>query len=396
MENKMKIIDIQHLNLQSVDEKGKIQTSFSIEKGTGFVIIKNAILASEGVLPYLGARLGLTGPDADKYFNVFQPGTNLFSKENLEGANHVVVTDEHPDDRVVEIYKNGNFIQFGFSLGAAKKIGKYLVNDIKLTDGMAIDIILSGESLGFSLGYVVEYKSEAGVYKDNGVDNPYEYVKTMKNINHIAFTRFPRNKETIFTDEKDKKQMKRKFTFNLGKGIFENITTDSLEEVSELVIKQSAVLAEAQKALKDLTKVGNDSSEKVAELEAQIAKLQEELKAEKEKLDASESKNEDEAKKAENDSLVKDVKEFAEVQNITISNDSVDASEVMKAVLTDSGVENLDKLDMNALKSAYAVMKKANSGSTMSVYKTGGGANDSEDKKVEELQSNFFGGQNLK
>lgn len=400
--NETNKLDIQRLNLQSVDENGKVKTSFEIEEGTGFIIIKSAILASVGVLQYLGSSLGLTNERALHHINVFQSAQNLFSAENLAGANGVVVTDEHPEEKLVEVYNENNFILFGFSLERAKQLGKYLVNDIKITDKRAIDMILEAEEkgfkLGFSLGYMVEYKPERGTYKDDdsGEEWEYEYIKDMKKINHIAFTKLPRNKETVFTDSKEKgmEKEKVKFIFNLGQNRIETITTDSLMEVAPLVVEQSKEVARLSGELKKIKETATDSEDKITELNAKIKELKELLKAEKEKVSAAESK-------AENDSLKKDAIEFAKKQQIKISTDSEDSLEsILKTVLTDSGVKEVEELDINALKTTYNIYKDLNSRDTTGMYKTGGKQNDSQEDSSQGLSNEqfatIFGGMNFK
>jgi len=382
--------DLYQNTLQSVDENGNVQTSFDIEQHTGFIIIKNAVLASAGVLEYAGHRLGLTGEDANKMFKVFQSEENLFNEINLKGANGVVVTEEHPIDQVVEIFDKGDFIQFGFTLERAKPIGKYLVNDIKITSANAIQNILNGRTLGFSPGYEVGYIKQMGVYKDGDIEITYDYVKDMKQINHIALTTSPRNKETIFTDKYDnntKRKVMKKLFFQLQNGSTETITTDSIDEIIPLIVKQNQSIIDLEDALNNKSKLVTDSDDKVSELENKIKELQAQLEEEKKKTTKI-------AQKVENDSLLKDIKEFATTHQIKISNDSEDVVEILKDIIANDGIDTKE-LDLKSLKPMYQLLKKQNSSNTLDRYNTGA-INDADDVADIEAQTRayFNGGAN--
>jgi hypothetical protein len=385
-------IDIQKIPLQSIGEDGKIKPTFLIEEHTGFIVIKNVVLASVGVLQYLGKKVGAIGDMAHEMIGVYQSEEDLFSDENMRGCEHVVLTDEHPEDQVVLIFESNNFKSFGFSLSNAKRIGKYLVNDIKIIDKEAIDLILSGEELGFSPGYAVEYTPKKGVYKDEyGVEHPYGFEKHMVKINHIALTKNPRNKQTIFTDseEKGEKKNMKRLVFTFGKDTTETITTDSVDEAMPLIAKQGQALLDLVKENEDLKiqiedqeKTATDSTSKIEELTKQKEDLEKQIADEK-------KKTADATAKAANDELLKDAIEFAKVQQIDVAQDSADDVEaVLKTVIGDSA--DTDGLDLAGLKAVYGVMKKANSADTTGMYKGGGVADSKDDTTYESSLRNYY------
>jgi len=171
--------------------------SNKIDPHTGFLHV-NVTLCRSGIQEYVGRELGLTGTDSGKFFNVLRPPDEVVKKDTYK---NLVVTDEHPDERWVDL-ENVKFLQRGqvSNVVEASKDNEVVLNgDMVITDQGLIEKVQNGK-VEVSLGYAFKLVAEDGEYK--GQSYQFKYIDMI--ANHLSVVSKGRCGETcsIQNDEK--------------------------------------------------------------------------------------------------------------------------------------------------------------------------------------------------
>jgi uncharacterized protein len=156
--------------------------SNKIDPHTGFLHV-NVTLCRSGIQEYVGRELGLTGNDAGKFFNVLRPPDEVTKQDSLDTYKNLVVTDEHPNERWVDL-DNVKFLQRGqvsnINIDNSQE-EVHLKGSMVITDQGLIEKAQNGK-VEVSLGYAFKLVAEDGVY--NGV--PYQFKYTEMVANHLS------------------------------------------------------------------------------------------------------------------------------------------------------------------------------------------------------------------
>jgi hypothetical protein len=157
--------------------------SNKIDPHTGFLHV-SVTLCRSGIQEYVGRELGLTGNDAGKFFNVLRPPEEVIKKESLDTYTNLVVTDEHPNERWVDL-DNVKFLQRGqvsnVDVDSSKEDEVHLKGEMVITDQGLIEKAQNGK-VEVSLGYAYKLIAEDGVY--NGTAYQYKYIDLI--ANHLS------------------------------------------------------------------------------------------------------------------------------------------------------------------------------------------------------------------
>ena len=155
--------------------------------GNGWFEIKANPISKAGIFPYSGRQLGLTGPDADRIFNVLRPPEELADPECVESFKLLPWIDEHVmlgpvaqemTDRALPAEKKG--IQGVIGEEVFFKDGTLYAN-IKAFSSTLAALIQAGKR-ELSAGYRCIYDMTAGVW--NGLR--YDGIQRKIRGNHLA------------------------------------------------------------------------------------------------------------------------------------------------------------------------------------------------------------------
>lgn len=155
--------------------------------GNGWFEIKANPISKAGIFPYSGRQLGLTGPDADRIFNVLRPPEELADPECVESFKLLPWIDEHVmlgpvaqemTDRALPAEKKG--IQGVIGEEVFYKDGTLYAN-IKAFSSTLAALIEAGKR-ELSAGYRCIYDMTAGVW--NGLR--YDAIQRKIRGNHLA------------------------------------------------------------------------------------------------------------------------------------------------------------------------------------------------------------------
>ena len=155
--------------------------------GNGWFEIKANPISKAGIFPYSGRQLGLTGPDADRIFNVLRPPEELADPECVESFKLLPWIDEHVmlgpvaqemTDRALPAEKKG--IQGVIGEEVFFKDGTLYAN-IKAFSSTLAALIQAGKR-ELSAGYRCIYDMTAGVW--NGLR--YDAIQRKIRGNHLA------------------------------------------------------------------------------------------------------------------------------------------------------------------------------------------------------------------
>lgn len=155
--------------------------------GNGWFEIKANPISKAGIFPYSGRQLGLTGPDADRIFNVLRPPEELADPECVESFKLLPWIDDHVmlgpvaqemTDRALPAEKKG--VQGVIGEEVFYKDGTLYAN-IKAFSSTLAALIEAGKR-ELSAGYRCIYDMTAGVW------NGLRYDAIQRNIrgNHLA------------------------------------------------------------------------------------------------------------------------------------------------------------------------------------------------------------------
>lgn len=155
--------------------------------GNGWFEIKANPISKAGIFPYSGRQLGLTGPDADRIFNVLRPPEELGAPECVESFKLLPWIDEHVmlgpvaqemTDRALPAEKKG--IQGVIGEEVFFKDGVLYANIKAFSNTLAA--LISAGKRELSAGYRCVYEVAQGVW------NGLHYDAIQRNIrgNHLA------------------------------------------------------------------------------------------------------------------------------------------------------------------------------------------------------------------
>lgn len=155
--------------------------------GNGWFEIKANPISKAGIFPYSGRQLGLTGPDADRIFNVLRPPEELGDPECVESFKLLPWIDDHVmlgpvaqemTDRALPAEKKG--VQGVIGEEVFFKDGTLYAN-IKAFSSTLAALIQAGKR-ELSAGYRCIYDMTAGVW--NGLR--YDAIQRKIRGNHLA------------------------------------------------------------------------------------------------------------------------------------------------------------------------------------------------------------------
>ena len=155
--------------------------------GNGWFEIKANPISKAGIFPYSGRQLGLTGPDADRIFNVLRPPEELADPECVASFKLLPWIDDHVmlgpvaeemTDRAMPAEKKG--IQGVIGEDVFYKDGTLYAN-IKAFSSTLAALIQAGKR-ELSAGYCCIYDMTAGVW--NGLR--YDAIQRKIRGNHLA------------------------------------------------------------------------------------------------------------------------------------------------------------------------------------------------------------------
>lgn len=155
--------------------------------GNGWFEIKANPISKAGIFPYSGRQLGLTGPDADRIFNVLRPPEELADPECVESFKLLPWIDDHVmlgpvaqemTDRALPAEKKG--VQGVIGEEVFYKDGTLYAN-IKAFSSTLAALIEAGKR-ELSAGYRCIYDMTAGVW--NGLR--YDAIQRKIRGNHLA------------------------------------------------------------------------------------------------------------------------------------------------------------------------------------------------------------------
>ncbi len=128
-------------------QKIKLSNNIEIEKETGFLYCKGAVLGHLGVQAYNGFEIGLTDK---KVVYVKREERDVFDEDSLASIEGKPITLGHPDEMVNS--KNSNQYIKGF-VKNVRRDGDNILGDLVIHDMTTIEKIQSGEMKDLSLGY---------------------------------------------------------------------------------------------------------------------------------------------------------------------------------------------------------------------------------------------------
>lgn len=158
-----------------------------ITDGNGWFEVKDNPISKSGIFPYSGRQLGLTGPDADRIFQVLRPPEELSDPECIESFKLIPWVDDHTmlgptaqeqTDRAMAAEQKG--VQGVIGENVFFKDGTLFAN-IKAFSSTLATLIAAGKR-ELSAGYRCIYDMTAGLW--NG--QQYDAVQRKIRGNHLA------------------------------------------------------------------------------------------------------------------------------------------------------------------------------------------------------------------
>lgn len=154
--------------------------SARVVDGNGFWLVKNNPITKVGIFPYSGAQLGLTGPEADRIYQVLRPEEELSKPEVLASFNLLPLIDGHtmlgegytPAERAGVQGTTGDNAHYRDGV---------VYNDLKIFSSALAKKIEKGIT-ELSCGYRCKYDLTPGNWRGQ----PYDAVQRFQNGNHLA------------------------------------------------------------------------------------------------------------------------------------------------------------------------------------------------------------------
>lgn len=154
-----------------------------VKDANGWFEVPRNPLSKEGVFPYLGRQLGLTGADATKLFNVYRPGSELADPETIDSFRLLPMIDDHtmlgaPEAGRTPAEKKGVHGVIGDRVVFE---GGTLYGNLKLFSQSLAQKINAGKR-ELSCGYSCTYDFTPGVFDGKA----YDAVQRRLRGNHVA------------------------------------------------------------------------------------------------------------------------------------------------------------------------------------------------------------------
>lgn len=230
--------------------------------GNGWFEVKANPISKAGIFPYAGRQLGLTGPDADRIFQVLRPPEELGDPACVESFKLIPWIDEHvmlgPNaqeitDRAMAAEKKG--VQGVIGEDVFFKDGTLFAN-IKAFSSTLAALIQAGKR-ELSAGYRCIYDMTAGVW--NG--QSYDAVQRKIRGNHLALVNEGRMGQDVavmdrFTFSFDAKEIQMPETKDQGEAgsagamtleQLVSVVTELAPQVAKLTAAMGPLMAAAEK-----------------------------------------------------------------------------------------------------------------------------------------------------
>lgn len=230
--------------------------------GNGWFEVKENPISKVGIFPYAGRQLGLTGPDADRIFQVLRPPEELGDPECVESFKLIPWIDEHvmlgPNareitDRAMDAEQKG--VQGVIGEDVFFRDGTLFAN-IKAFSATLAALIQAGKR-ELSAGYRCIYDMTAGVW--NG--QSYDVVQRKIRGNHLALVKEGRmgpdvavmDRFTFSFDAKEIQMPETKDQGETGAGAMTleqlvSVVTEIAPQVAKLTAAMGSLMGAAEKA----------------------------------------------------------------------------------------------------------------------------------------------------
>lgn len=221
--------------------------------GNGWFEVKRNPLSMAGIFPYSGAQLGLTGPDADRIFQVLRPAEELADPACIESFKLIPWVNDH-----TMIGPNMQKVTDQAAAAEAKGVhgvvgenvffeGKTLYGNIKAFSDSLAELINTGKR-ELSAGYRCVYDMVSGVFEGQH----YDAVQRQIRGNHLALVKEGRMGPGVAVMDH--------FTFTVDAKEFIMADKETKDEASGMT-------------LADVIKVVGEMAPQLAALNAAIAKI---------------------------------------------------------------------------------------------------------------------------
>jgi len=220
--------------------------------GNGWFEVKANPISKAGVFPYSGRQLGLTGPEADRIYQVLRPPEELADPECIESFKLIPWVDEHTmlgpnaqamTDRALPAEAKG--VQGVIGEEVFFKDGTLFAN-IKAFSATLAELIQAGKK-ELSAGYRCVYDIASGIWQGQN----YDAVQRKIRGNHLALVTEGRMGPDVAVMDKltftfDAKDIKMATEGAAGGG---EMTLKELAEMVKTIAPQLATLQEAVSAM---------------------------------------------------------------------------------------------------------------------------------------------------
>lgn len=273
----------------------------------GFLRVPGKV-ARTGIQQYLACELGLDG-DPNRIINVYRPEEEVFAADSLASYDSSDITLQHPDTLV----NSANYSRTvkGVIRGPGVRTDDDWVQcDLIVKAKDTVDAILSG-TCELSAGYTATYDSTPGT---TPTGEPYDFKQTNIRINHVAVVDRARAGSTARIFDSGEKAMHQIVT-DTGRvlEVADAAVADAFDRLNKRVTDAEAATAKAQGTNDGLQAKVDDLTGKLEQ--ATIASGDEAIKQRVEQIAQVQTK----ARKVAGD---------------TFSCDSVNATDIMRAALT--------------------------------------------------------------
>ena len=271
------------------------QDTMRSQDDNNFLTVKEQIITSEGVFPYLGKEIPnyeALGLDPNKIYKLYRPaseikkGVRTFDNMPLLCDHTVVYYDEPPTDKFIGTL--GNDVYFDDKDNKLKGTIAFWTKD-------AIDDLNDGKK-GLSAAYRYTPVMDNGTY--NGT--AYDGVMTNLSANHVAHVDNPRDSSAIVNDSADlinnRSEYMNKYTKalmaldgELDEGSIADAIMDLMQSDSSIEEKKTGLIALLKKATKPAEDEDEDEDEDEKKKPAEDEDEEDDKKDDKDKKPAMDS-----------------------------------------------------------------------------------------------------------
>ena len=268
-------------------DDGMAQDTMRSQDDNNFLTVKEQVITSEGVFPYLGKEIPsyeALGLDPNKIYKLYRPaseikkGVKTFDNMPLLCDHTVVYYDEPPTDKFIGTL--GNDVYFDDKDNKLKGTIAFWTKD-------AIDDLDDGKK-GLSAAYRYTPVMDNGTY--NGT--AYDGIMTNLSANHVAHVDNPRDSSAIVNDSADlinnRSEYMNKYTKalmaldgELDEGSIADAIMDLMQSDSSIGEKKTGLIA----LLKKATKPAEDEDDKKEDKDKKPAEDEDDKKEDDKKED---------------------------------------------------------------------------------------------------------------